>query len=316
MVLGKIASIASGKPLSPSTQQIRMSLTPRCLSSDEHLHPELRALGLLEPQAEHVAVALEGDPEREVARAALHAPAVADLEHQRVEEDHRIDILKRPGGPRACVVHDRVGDLRDQLPADLHAVNLFQVRLDIPHREPAAVQRQDLVVEPLKAALALANDLRCEAAVAIPRRLDRHLPVLGHQRLRAGPVARVARPARRLLMRLIAQMVSQLDLHRPLHQSLGQRRQQPARPGDLLLGPRAGQQLIDHLIRDPLATGPLNHPTQSRAVHGGIHPRPAQGPELLAPPRGAPSARLAARRRRHTVQDQSLTRRTSLWLKA
>ena len=81
-------------------------------------------------------------------------------------------------------------------------------------------------------------------------------------------------------MRLIAQMVSQLDLHRPLHQSLGQRRQQPARPGDLLLGPRAGQQLIDHLIRDPLATGPLNHPTQSRAVHGGIHPRPAQGPEL------------------------------------
>ena len=33
VVLGKIASIASGKPLRPSTQQIRMSLTPRCLSS-------------------------------------------------------------------------------------------------------------------------------------------------------------------------------------------------------------------------------------------------------------------------------------------
>ena len=33
VVLGKIASIASGKPLSPSTQQIRMSWTPRCLSS-------------------------------------------------------------------------------------------------------------------------------------------------------------------------------------------------------------------------------------------------------------------------------------------
>ena len=33
VVLGKIASIASGKPFRPSTQQIRMSLTPRCLSS-------------------------------------------------------------------------------------------------------------------------------------------------------------------------------------------------------------------------------------------------------------------------------------------
>jgi hypothetical protein len=32
-VRGKIASIASGKPFSPSTQQSRMSETPRCLSS-------------------------------------------------------------------------------------------------------------------------------------------------------------------------------------------------------------------------------------------------------------------------------------------
>ena len=32
-VLGKIASIASGKPFRPSTQQIRMSCTPRCLRS-------------------------------------------------------------------------------------------------------------------------------------------------------------------------------------------------------------------------------------------------------------------------------------------
>ena len=33
VVAGKIASIASGKPFSPSTQQRRMSDTPRCLSS-------------------------------------------------------------------------------------------------------------------------------------------------------------------------------------------------------------------------------------------------------------------------------------------
>ena len=87
-------------------------------------------------------------------------------------------------------------------------------------------------------------------------------------------------------MRLIAEMVGQLDLHRALHQPLGQLRQQPARPGDLLLGPGAGQQLIDHLIRDPLATGLLDHPTQSGAVHGVIHPLPVQAPRLPPLQRG------------------------------
>jgi hypothetical protein len=32
-VAGKMASIASGNPFRPSTQQMRMSQTPRCLSS-------------------------------------------------------------------------------------------------------------------------------------------------------------------------------------------------------------------------------------------------------------------------------------------
>ena len=58
-----MSSIASGKPLSPSTQQIRMSLDAALLEIGEHLHPELGALGLLEPQAQDVAVALERDPQ-------------------------------------------------------------------------------------------------------------------------------------------------------------------------------------------------------------------------------------------------------------
>ena len=44
---------------------------------------------------------------------------------------------------------------------------------------PRAVEREDLLVEPLEAALALAHDLRLKAAVAIPRRVDPHRPVLG-----------------------------------------------------------------------------------------------------------------------------------------
>jgi hypothetical protein len=55
-------------------------------------------------------------------------------------------------------------------------------------------------------------------------------------------------------MGLVAQVVRQLDLHRTLHQPLGQPRQQPSRPNDLLLAAGAGEQLVDHLIRDPAAT--------------------------------------------------------------
>ena len=116
-VSGNTASIASGNPARPSTQQMRMSLTPRCLQLGEDLHPELRALGFLKPQAEHLAAAVHPDPQREIARLALNAAAVADLEHQRVEEHHRVDVLQRPRLPRPDVIHDRVGDPADQVPA-------------------------------------------------------------------------------------------------------------------------------------------------------------------------------------------------------
>ena len=184
------------------------------------------------------------------------------------------------------------------------AVDLGQVRLDIARRQPAAVQRQDLVVKPLKPPLALADDLRLKRSRRDPAaRRSRPGPCSVISVLGLRPVARVARPARRLGVRLIAQMVSQLDLHRALHQPLGQLRQQPARPGDLLLRRRAGQQLIDHLIGDPLAIGPRDHPPQSGAVHGVIHPRLTEPRIVSEPSTAAPSARLAARRRRHTDQE-------------
>src|ERR1700750_246641 len=71
------------------------------------------------------------------------------------------------------------------------------MRLDVACREPPAIQRQDLVVEPLEATLALADDLRLEAAVPVPRRVQRDLAVLGDQRLRTRPVAACGRAPRR-----------------------------------------------------------------------------------------------------------------------
>ena len=70
-VCGNTASIASGNPVSPSTQQMRMSFDAAVAQLGEDLHPELRALRFLKPQAEHLAAAVHPDPQREVAGLAL-----------------------------------------------------------------------------------------------------------------------------------------------------------------------------------------------------------------------------------------------------
>ena len=235
VVLGKIASIASGNPVRPSTHAIRMSADAAGLQVGQHLHPELRAFGLLKPHAQHVAVAVEGDAQRQIQRAALHAAALADLQDHAVQEHDRVDVLQRPLSPVPDVVHDRVGHPGDQVAADLHAVDLLEVRLDIAHRQAARVQGEDLLVEPLEAALALADDPRLKAPVPIAGSVDPDLAVLGDQRLRGRAIPGVPRAAGRLLMRLVPDMVGQLDLQRPLDQALGQLGEQPAGPGDLLL---------------------------------------------------------------------------------
>ena len=76
--------------------------------------------------------------------------------------------------------------------------------------------------------------------------------MLGRQRLRRRPVARVPGPAGRRLVVLIAQVLGQLGIHRALDQPARQIGQQAARPDDLLLAARAGEQLVDQLIAEPL----------------------------------------------------------------
>ena len=292
-----------GEALEPVDAADQDVLDAALLEVGQDLHPEFRALGLLEPHAEHVAVAVDGDPERQVAGAALHRPVLADLQHQRVEEDHRVDVLQRPLRPRADVVHDRVGDLADQLAADLHPVDLLQVRLDVPRRQATRVQREDLVVEPHEPPLALADDLRLEAAVAIAGGVDRHPPLVADQRLGRRPIPSVARATGRLKMRLVAQMLGQLDLQRPLDQPLGQLRQHPARPGDLLLGPGAGQQLVDHLIGDLSAVGQLERSAQPSSIDRVSHElvaqhRPLEHRRHPIPAQGAGAACQPMRERR------------------
>ena len=140
-----------------------------------------------------------------------------------------------------------------QIATDLDPVDLGQVRLDVARREPSRGEHEDLVVEARETPLALPDDLRLEAALAIPRRLDPHQSVLGRKRLRCRAVAGVAGGAGRLLVQLVAEMLSQLSRHRPLHQPLRQLRDHTARPDDLLLSPGAREQLVDHLVGEAIA---------------------------------------------------------------
>ena len=145
------------EPFEPvDTRRSGCLCTPRCLSSVRTCIQNFAPSGLLKPHPEHVAVAVEGDAQREVTRAALHRPALADLQHQRVEDDDRVDVLQRPLRPVAHVVDHRVGDPADQIAADLDAVDLLEVRLDIARREPAAVEAARILSSnPSKGSLAL-----------------------------------------------------------------------------------------------------------------------------------------------------------------
>ena len=104
----------------------------RTLASDDEESSRTRArLVGLKPQAEHVALTVHADRQRQVARLALDRAAVADLQHQRVEEHDRVDVIQRARLPSTRVVDHRVGHLSDELAADLDPVDLLQVRLDV-----------------------------------------------------------------------------------------------------------------------------------------------------------------------------------------
>jgi hypothetical protein len=95
-------------------------------------------------------------------------------------------------------------------------------------------------------------------------------------------------------MRLVAQVLGQLDLQRPLHQPPGQLAQQPARPDDLLLAAGALKQLVDQLVREPLA-GLGRQPLDRQPALA--QPGPRQGPldQLSRQPVGAGTAGVSPR---------------------
>ena len=208
--------------------------------------PELRALGLLPPDPEDLAVAVAGDADRQVAGPAPDRAVLADLDHQAVEVRDRIDRLQRPRAPRGDVLQDGVGDAADRVALDLDAAEIAEVLLDVADAHAAGVEPEDPVIKPGQARLALGHELGIEATVAVTRRAHGHGAEFGLDRLGRRAVAVVARAARRRVPGRIAEVLGQLGSERRLDHATGKLRKQAAGTGDLL-GLKALHRLLELL---------------------------------------------------------------------
>jgi hypothetical protein len=116
--------------------------------------PELGALALLDPQAEDVLLALAIERQGEIDRLVLDRALVADLDPQRIKEDHRIDCVERPVLPLAHLIEHGIGDPADQVGRDVDGIELAQMALDLAYRHAVGIHRDDLVVEGIEPGLA------------------------------------------------------------------------------------------------------------------------------------------------------------------
>ena len=83
--------------------------------------PELRALGGLHPDPQDVLDPVQVDPDGDVRGAVAHVRPVADLDHERVEVQHRVERLQRARLPGGDLLGDGLGDLADRLVGQLGA---------------------------------------------------------------------------------------------------------------------------------------------------------------------------------------------------
>ena len=231
---GQTAPTASGRPFSPSQTTMHTSSTPRFLISvrtwSQYLAPS-------PPSPAHrprmsrwpSTVTRQGHVDRPVGDLA-----VADLHVDGVDEDDRVDRVERPVLPFGHAVHDLVGDRGDRLLGHLGAVDLGQVRGDLPVRQPLRRQGQHHLVDAGQPSLPLLDDLRLEAGP----------PGRGARSISTGPISvstvldRV--PLRELppsvpgrVVLLVAEVVGDLALQGGLQHPLGQLLQQPALAGQL-----------------------------------------------------------------------------------
>ena len=114
------------------------------------------------PQPEDVAFAVQADTDRGVDGPVGDLP-VADLDHDRVDEDRGVDLIEWPHRPVLHLLEHLVGDPADRLLAHRGAVDLSEVRSDLPGGQALGIQRQHDLIDPAQPPLPLLDDLRLEA---------------------------------------------------------------------------------------------------------------------------------------------------------
>ena len=106
----------------------------------------------------------------------------------------------------------------------------------------ACVHRNNLLIEPWKAALIFGDQLRIKARLAIPRDVNLQLPRIGHHGLAPIAVAVVARST------CARKMMVHLGIQRTFGQSFLQRIEKPALI-EGSIGVAASQKLIKQCVR-------------------------------------------------------------------
>jgi hypothetical protein len=144
----------SGQPIAADDEHVTH---PAAAQLGAHPSPELRALTGLHPDTQHVLDAIKVDTHGDVRGPVTDLMTVADLPHQRIQVDDRVDLLQRAGLPSLDLLQHRVGDLGDGLVGQFSAQRAGQVVADVAHRHPTRVQRNDHLVEAAGAPRALGN---------------------------------------------------------------------------------------------------------------------------------------------------------------
>ncbi len=237
IVCGNTASIASGKPFSPSQQMMNASATPRFLSSvitfSQNFAPSVVSIHM--PQ--HFLLALEADAQRQVHVLVLHLPLLADLQHDRVQVDHRPDRIQRP----AC--HFVTSSTTASVTAEIS-----DGEISVPYssdsapgsRAPSSRARTSTgsCRRTRRSAAGASSPAAARTSRPIARHLDRDLPCSVISVFGARSVARVPPSAPFRLAGLVAQVLGQLALRALAPPAPGQLLQQPLRARS---GPRASR---------------------------------------------------------------------------
>ena len=197
--------------------------------------PELGSLPvavLPGPQAQHVTLAVHGDAQGQVDRPVRDL-ALPDLHVNSVNEHHGIDRVERPALPSGHTLHHPVGDRADRLLRHFRAVDLSQVRRDLPMRQPFRRQGNHHLIHASQPPLPFSDNLWLETGIPVPWHRDLHRPGIGKYRLSAMAVAGIAAVTARRVVLAIAKMVIHLAFQRALDHHLRQLAQQAAVAGQL-----------------------------------------------------------------------------------